>query len=170
MKTNRVVTATIKGLSVNYTDTRKHFFIQYEESPTLIERNKTFKNYQDYVNLNPKQIKLYRIAMYGVEALSDKEREILSFREKLNIKHKHSNTQKFINRWKQQLTHKKINSLLASLFPNSKMVADMCEDDNYYDDTLINYATFKELHVNNRHIINKLIECECLPQNFYTLK
>ena len=170
MKNNKVVTATLKGISVQYTDTKKHFFIDYEKNET-IERNKTFKNYQDdVVKLNPQQIKLYRLALYGIEALSEKEQCCLTALEKINIKHKQKTTQKLINRWKQNITQLKVNNLLINLFPNSKLINNICNDNDYYCDQLINPLSFKDLKISHRKLIDKMIELNCLPSTFYTFK
>jgi hypothetical protein len=173
MQTNKVVTAIPNGICVNYTDTKKHFFIHYEkkEMSNQIEKNFSSKNYQDEaVNLNPTQIKMYRLALYGVEALSDKELKNISYREKLNIRHKHEITQKLINRWKQQITQLKVNGLLSKLFPNSKLISDISSNSDYYCDGLLNYSSFKDLGISHQNVINKMIELTCLPNNFYQLK
>ena len=75
-----------------------------------------FKNYQDVVNLNPKQIKIYRLAIYGVEALSEQEYKLLNQFQKTVIINNHQNAQKLINRWKQEITQLKINGFLSKLF------------------------------------------------------
>ena len=171
MKGNKVVSATLKGLSVYYTDTKKYFFVEYGEIPEQIERNKTFKNYQDdMIKLNPKQVKIYRLALYGIEALSEKEQSHLTALEKINIKYKQKLTQKIINRWKQQITHIKVNNLLSKLFPNSKLVSDICNDNDSYSDDLINHMSFKDLGINHKNLIDKMIESNCLPTTFYTIK
>ena len=173
MKTNKVITAAQGGICINYTDTNKHFFINYEQEQlsNQIEKNYSHKNYQDVnVNLNPHQIKMYRLALYGIETLSEKEVIHLSPIDKLNIKHKQEVTQKMINRWKQQLTQSKINSFLSKLFPNSKFIEKMVEDSDYYCDGLINYLSFKELGITHKNILDKMIEFKSLPDNFYQLK
>lgn len=171
MKNNKVVVATSNGLSVYYTDTKKYFFIKYEEISETIEKSNSFKNYQDdVVKLNPKQIKMYRLALYGIEALSEKEQSCLTALERINIKHKQNTTQKLINRWKQHITQLKVNNLLTKLFPNSKLVNDMCNNNDYYCDQLINQSSFKDLGISHKNLIDKMIEMSCLPSTFYTLK
>lgn len=165
MNTNKVVNATKTGISVNYTDTNKHFFIYYDK----IEEKKVFKNYQDVVNLNPKQIKIYRLAIYGVEALSEQEYKLLTKIEVKRIISKQKHTQKLINRWKQQIVQIKVNSLLSKLFPKSSIISELISDNDYYSDTLINNHSFKELGITKKTLIDKLIELKCLPINFYNI-
>lgn len=173
MKQNKVVTATTNGVSITYLDTRKNFFIKYDkENETLLEKqtSNNFKNYQETVNLNPKQIKIYRLAVYGIEVLKEKELKMLSKMEKVKIIENQKETQLVLNRWKQQITDIQINKLLSKLFPNSKFVHDLNLNNNdYYSDTLINYSTFKQLQISHKMIIDKLIETERLPLNFYNI-
>lgn len=173
MKQNKVVTATTNGVSITYLDTRKNFFIKYDKgNETLLEKqtSNNFKNYQETVNLNPKQIKVYRLAVYGIEVLKENELKMLSETEKVKIIENQKETQLVLNRWKQQITDIQINKLLSKLFPNSKFVHDLNLNNNdYYSDTLINYSTFKQLQISHKMIIDKLIETERLPLNFYNI-
>ena len=173
MKQNKVVTATTNGVSITYLDTRKNFFIKYDkENETLLEKqtSNNFKNYQETVNLNPKQIKIYRLAVYGIEVLKEKELKMLSKMEKVKIIENQKETQLVLNRWKQQITDIQINKLLSKLFPNSKFVHDLnLNNSDYYVDTMINYSTFKQLQISHKMIIDKLIETERLPLNFYNI-
>lgn len=173
MKQNKVVTATTNGISINYIDKRKNFFIKYgKENDTLLEKHisNNFKNYQETVNLNPKQIRVYRLAIYGIEILSEKELKMLTVMEKSKLIENQKQTQIVLNRWKQQITDIQINNLLSKLFPNSKIVQELNLNNNdYYADTLVNYSTFKDLQISHKMIIDKLIETEKLPLNFYKI-
>lgn len=170
MKSNKVVTANNKGIAINYTDTKKHYFIEYDKIYSEVE-NKRFVKYQDVaVNLNPTQVKMYRLALYGVEALSQQEVDKLSFKDKLQIENKKKSNQLKINRWKQYLTHAKVNSLLIKLFPHSALIQSIVADSDYHCDDLVNKASFKELGINHKSLIDKMIELECLPLNFYAIK
>jgi archaellin len=173
MKQNKVVTATTNGISITYIDTRKNYFIKYnKENETSLEKQTSgnFKNYQESVNLNPKQIKIYRLAVYGIEVLKENELKMLSQMEKAKLIQDQKETQLVLNRWKQQITDMQINKMLSGLFPNSKFVHDLNLNNNdYYSDTLINYSTFKQLQISNKMIIDKLIATERLPLNFYNI-
>lgn len=173
MKQNKVVTATTNGISITYIDTRKNYFIKYnKENETSLEKQTSdnFKNYQESVNLNPKQIKIYRLAVYGIEILKENELKMLSQMEKAKLIQDQKETQLVLNRWKQQITDMQINKMLSGLFPNSKFVHDLNLNNNdYYSDTLINYSTFKQLQISNKMIIDKLIATERLPLNFYNI-
>ena len=101
MKNYKVATATTKGIIINYTDTKKSYYINYDEMSQNVEMNTKTRNYDEKVKLNPKQIKLYRQAIYGIDALSEKEKNILTFSDKLKIEKNQKITQTKINRWKQ---------------------------------------------------------------------
>jgi hypothetical protein len=135
-----------------------------------VEMNTKTRNYDEKVKLNPKQIKLYRQAIYGIDALSEKEKNILTFSDKLKIEKNQKITQTKINRWKQNLTNSKIDNLLSSLFPNSKLVLEMKMSNDYYCDYHTNNLSFKSLDINVNNLINKLIEFKSLPDNFYSIK
>jgi hypothetical protein len=173
MKQNKVVTATTNGINIHYGDARKNFFIRYNkenETPLEKQTNGNFKNYQENVNLNPKQIRIYRLAVYGIEILTEKEVKMLSAIEKARLIENQKQTQIVLNRWKQQITDIQINRTLSKLFPNSKIVHELNLNNNdYYSDTLINYSTFKQLQISNKMILDKLIETEKLPLNFYSI-
>lgn len=170
MKSYKVATATTKGIIINYTDTKKSYFINYDELSHRVEINTKSRNYDEKVKLNPKQVRLYRLAIYGLDALSDQEKQLLTFSEKLKIEKNQKITQLKINRWKQKLTNSRINNLLSSLFPNSKLVLEMKMFEDYYCDYHTNNLSFKSLGINFKNLINKLIEFKSLPDNFYTIK
>lgn len=168
MNINKVANATESGICLQYVDKKKHSFIKYEriEKKQEIKRNYVSSEF----NLNPKQIRLYRISMYGLEAFKETELSKLSALEKINIKYKQEYTQKIINRYKQHITQVKINNLLSKLFPNSKLILEMTASDDYHCDGLINYSTFKDLNITHEQIINVMISNKCLPLDFYNIK
>jgi hypothetical protein len=95
---------------------------------------------------------------------------MLSAIEKARLIENQKQTQIVLNRWKQQITDIQINRTLSKLFPNSKIVHELNLNNNdYYSDTLINYSTFKQLQISNKMILDKLIETEKLPLNFYSI-
>ena len=89
---------------------------------------------------------------------------------KVQIENEKKSNQLKINRWKQYLTHAKVNSLLIKLFPHSALIQSIVADSDYHCDDLVNKASFKELGINHKSLIDKMIELECLPFNFYAIK
>jgi hypothetical protein len=169
MNTNKIANATASGICLQYVDKKKHSFIKYERIEKKQETKKT-KTSNDGFNLNPKQVKMYRVSMYGLEAFKESEINNMSVIDKINIKYRQEHTQKIINRYKQHVTQLKINNLLSKLFPNSKIILEMSANNDYYCDGLINYSTFKDLDISHSHIIDIMISNKCLPSDFYTIK
>ena len=169
MNPNKVAMAGPNNLCISYTDTRKSHWITYDQNVKPITKSKYKIKDFDNVNLNPHQVKLYRLAMYGVEALSDDEKNKLNFKETLKIINNKEYTQKMINRWKQELIVTSVDNLFLSLFPKSKFIKTITNL-NDYSDTIINETSFKELGITRKQLLNKLIEWKSLPENFYQIK
>jgi len=169
MNTNKIANATKFGICLQYVDEKKHSFIKYEEKEKKQETKKINVSNNEF-NLNPKQIKMYRVSMYGLEAFQETEIKKMSAIDKINIKYKQQHTQKIINRYKQHVTQVKINNLLCKLFPNSKIILEMSANNDYHCDSLINYSTFKDLNISHSQIIDIMISNKCLPSDFYTIK
>jgi hypothetical protein len=169
MNPNKVAMAGPNNLCISYTDSKKSHWIDYDLIEKSITKSKFFIKENDNVNLNPHQVKLYRLAMYGVDALNEEEKNNLNFKESLKIIKNKEYTQKMINRWKQELIVKSVDDLFLSLFPKSKFIKNITNL-NDYSDTIINETSFKELGINRKQLLNKLIEWKSLPLNFYQLK
>jgi hypothetical protein len=169
MNPNKVAMAGPNNLCISYTDTRKSHWINYDQNVKSITKSKSILIENENVNLNPHQVKLYRLAMYGVDALNEEEKNKLNFKDSLKIIKNKEYTQKMINRWKQELIVRSVDNLFLSLFPKSKFIKNITNL-NDYSDTIINETSFKELGINRKQLLNKLIEWKSLPENFYQIK
>jgi hypothetical protein len=169
MNPNKVAMAGPNNLCISYTDTRKSHWINYDQNVKPITKSKSILIENENVNLNPHQVKLYRLAMYGVDALNEEEKNKLNFKDSLKIIKNKEYTQKMINRWKQELIVRSVDNLFLSLFPKSKFIKNITNL-NDYSDTIINETSFKELGINRKQLLNKLIEWKSLPENFYQIK
>jgi len=169
MNPNKVAMAGPNNLCISYTDTRKSHWINYDQNIKPITKSKSILIENENVNLNPHQVKLYRLAMYGVDALNEEEKNKLNFKDSLKIIKNKEYTQKMINRWKQELIVRSVDNLFLSLFPKSKFIKNITNL-NDYSDTIINETSFKELGINRKQLLNKLIEWKSLPENFYQIK
>ena len=172
MKENKVVNATTKGISIHYVDSKKHYFVNYEKfTPSdSIERNTISRNYDEVLRLNPKQLKLYRVAIYGVEALSDVEKSHLDFKKKFEIEKNKRMNKININKWKQSISCNTVDNILSRLFPNSALVLEITSINNDYMEDFSSHISFKSLGVSFKNMIDKMIEFKALPQDFYALK
>lgn len=172
---DKVISAGADNLRICYTDTGKQQWITYSnpkvEDIQLYGSNFKGKVYQDIpsFNLNPTQVRMYRVAVYGIDALSQEEVKHLAFQETLSIAKKQNRAQRLINRWKQQITSTAVQDFLNRKLPNSGIVKRMNEYVDYTTDKDINPFTFRDLGISQEMLVNRLIEWKVLPENFYSL-
>jgi hypothetical protein len=168
----KTISANSKGIVVSYGDVNKHMFTSYNRSEYVrkIQLEGT-KRYQkiEVVELNPHQTDLYHKIVYGFTACTNEELNVMSTSKRMEIKKSYTIAQRIFNRWKQNVINENINSLFSKLFPSSPVTKAMvCT--NGYDDTLdCSHISFRELGITRKQIIDKLIEFNLLPQNFYNL-
>ena len=122
----------------------------------------------NYDVLSPMQNELYKRVMFGLSIYEPAKLYEMNSAKKNKIVRKHKEAQEVINTWKQELTNQWTNNFLKKMFPKSKLVEDMCND-NSTSNSFMNTLTFKELNITKENIINKLIEKNILPYNFATL-
>lgn len=121
-----------------------------------------------YDKLSDVQNELYKRVMFGLSIYEPAQLYEMNSAKKNKIVRKHKEAQEVINKWKQELTNQWTNNFLKKMFPKSKLVSDMCED-NSTSNSFMNTLSFKELNITKENIINKLIETNILPYNFATL-
>jgi len=167
---NKVITASHKGIYVKQNNVTDLKFINYEKNDVIEKKviNNKFIDNKGF-NLNLKQVKLYRLAVYGLKALTEEELNNISYQDLKKIELLQKKSQVYLNRLKQQKTNIFVDNFLKSLFPNSKIINEFSNDSLATDDSIINNFDFKDLKISRADIINKLIEHNCLPKNFYNL-
>lgn len=170
MNKNKIATAEAKGVCIYYTDTKKHHFVYYDVKKQPKKEIKANHLLEETLILNAVQTRHYRIAVYGIQAFTESEIKNLSFKEKSEIEAKCKKAQLVINRLKQRTCSRNISQMLEKLFSNSKFIKDFVKDNDYYSDSLVNPMSFKELGIKKKDIIDVLIDNQCLPENFYSLK
>jgi hypothetical protein len=175
---NRIALCSKFSISYINADSHTRQVVRYDESSPLSDIQKHGKNYKgkkyqklEEYYLNPQQVKLYRLAMYGLDALQEDELRRLSFGEKLKIRQQQEITQRNINRWKQKIVSEAVSDFLKSLFPNTKsnLIRSMIEDDDYTSDGDINKMPFEALGITQKMRIQKMIEWGTLPEQFFNL-
>jgi hypothetical protein len=122
----------------------------------------------NYDVLSPMQNELYKKVMFGLSIYEPAQLYEMNSAKKNKIVRKHKEAQETLNIWKQELTNQWTNVFLKNLFPKSKLVDDMVND-NSTSKSFMNTISFKELHITKQDIINKLIQTNILPYNFATL-
>jgi len=121
-----------------------------------------FNNYQNF---------LYRRALSGLRVYAPEELKSMHKSKKERIEKVHIRAQRELNLWKQSITNKLALDFFRKFFSNSRLGKDLITK---YEDTTdvkyVNKLSFKDLGLQKKDVVNKLIELGILPKNFYELK
>jgi hypothetical protein len=120
----------------------------------------TYSSYQNY---------LYKRALYGLSAITEKELESMCSKKKQRINKVYLKGQSVINVYKQKLTNTYSNSLFITLFPNSGVTKYLISNEDI-DPNFKNTLTFKDLKISKDNVIDLFIKEGVLPKNFIELK
>jgi hypothetical protein len=131
---------------------RSHTVMSYESDG--------YSAYQNY---------LYKRALYGLDALTEKELTTMCSKKKQRIINVYKRSQVTLNKFKQHVTIKYSNLIFEQLFPNSPMTQFLLAD-NETDEKFKNTLTFKDLGIEKQDIIAIFIAEGILPKNFFDLK
>jgi hypothetical protein len=168
---NKTVSANSKGIVVSFGDVNKHKFIKYEcTAVQQIQLYGTVK-YQkvEQPGFNPIQEKLFAEALYGLNFYTADELKKMPAEKKRSVIVLYTRVQKVLNRWKQEIICKQVDSLLIALFPNSPIVKFISENE-YYDKDLECTMSLRDLGITSETVIaEKLIQAKLLPYNFFKL-
>lgn len=167
---NKTVSASSKGIIISFRDANKHRFIPYE--PSMLDDIQT-NGHSKYQQLeapafNKIQQTLYAETVYGLSFFPPETVLQMSKSKKMKILARYAKAQRILNRWKQEIVHSKVDSLLMAFFPNSPITKALVETKGY-DRDLKEPHSFKELGLTQADIADKLMEVNLLPVNFYQL-
>lgn len=136
--------------------------------------------YQDRVWMNDYQHKVYRTALLGLKAFTKEELFKMTAEMKEKIVLFYEKAQKVLNRWKQQVMNELFEQLCSidcgnfAYNPFKKVFDDTVIGVKKFgkavDDTFECTLTFAQLKITREQIIQKLIEEEILPENFYQIQ
>ena len=133
-----------------------------------LHAGKTYMSYeQDKYSVY--QNYLYKRALYGLEALDQKEITTICSKKKQRILNVYKRAQNVLNLFKQKLTIEYTNTLFETLFPKSNFTKSFV-DCNETDEKFKNTLTFKDLNISKDDIISIFIAEGILPKNFLNLK
>jgi hypothetical protein len=127
-------------------------YMQYEQ-----DKYSTYQNY------------LYKRALYGLDALEQKELATMCSKKKQRIINVYKRAQNVLNVFKQKLTIEYTNKLFETLFPKSNLTKAFLEYTEI-DEKFKNTLTFKDLNVTKDDIISIFIAEGILPKNFLSLQ
>lgn len=119
-----------------------------------------YSSYQNY---------LYKRALYGLDALTEKELATMCSKKKQRIINVYKRAQVTLNKFKQHVTIKYSNTIFETLFPNSPITQFLLADTET-DEKFKNTLTFKDLGIEKQDIIAIFIAEGILPKNFFDLK
>lgn len=135
----------------NYQLNKGKTYVQYEQDKYSV--------YQNY---------LYKRALYGLDALTEKELATMCSKKKQRIFNVHKRAQSVLNIFKQQVAIEYTNKIFLRLFPKANITKDLVSCDET-DEKFINTLTFKDLNIGKDQIISIFIAEGVLPKNFLSL-
>ena len=159
MNQHKTITATSKGVAVNYQDSGKSSFIPYEQ--TAFESTRSHVG-QNILILNDIQRNMYRKLMYGMKNYTSEQIETMPQTMIFQIEKDHMRATNVINKLKYQRVYGAYNKLLSVIFPHVEL-------DYYTDGKYVSLPSLRELKISTRNIIDAWIENKLLPLNFYNL-
>lgn len=154
----KTVTATAKGVAVNYENTNKSSFIPYGDIQPEGDNRRMRYHYQ----MNNIQYGLYQQLMLGPKAYSQNEFESMPENTRFAITNRHKRATEVLNQMKYEKAFGYINKLFAVIFPDVTL--------NYFKDgKYAEMPTLKELGITTVDIVNAWIENKLLPLDFHEL-
>ena len=129
---------------------------------------KTYVQYEQD-GLTAYQNYLYKRALYGLDALTEKELATMCSKKKQRIISVYKRAQVTLNKFKQQVTTQYSNAIFNKFFPNSPITQFLLADTET-DEKFKNTLTFKDLGIEKQDIIAIFIAEGILPKNFLDLK
>lgn len=174
INTEKTISANSNGIIISYGDANKHQFMRYQTPDHVkkiqLEGTVKYQKIEEEVKLTPKQRDLYSKVVYGFKAYTKEEIATMSERKKINVTVTYTKAQRILRNWKQDLTFSFIDTFLMAVFPKSPITKQMVETKGHLSEVNEeDELSFKDLGINKQQIINKLIEFELLPKNFYNL-
>lgn len=122
------------------------------------------------VDFNPRQQKLYKYLIYGIEGVPKPELLEMTQEKKQEIITRHRKAQKVINQYKNEVVASYCDKIFGELFWNSdvakEMIAYSKDPESLQEE---NTLSFRELGIKKHHVAGKLIEFGLLPVNFFQL-
>lgn len=132
-----------------------------------LSKGKTYANYERD-KYSAYQNYLYKRALYGLDALTEKELQTTCSKKKQRIVNVYRRAQVVLNRFKQEVSIKKTNYIFEKFFPKSEITYSLISL-NETDDSFKNTLTFKDLNITKDDIISIFMVEGILPKNFLSL-
>lgn len=155
---HKTITATSKGIAINYQDTGKSSFIPYDTTAYEATR----QGFSNAFVMNDIQRTMYRRLMYGMKNYTNEEISVMTSRDIMLVEKDHARATDVINKLKYERVYGAYNKLLSVIFPHVEL-------DFYKDGKFCDLPSLKELKITTRNIVDAWINNKLLPLNFYSL-
>jgi hypothetical protein len=156
----KTITATHKGIAINYADTHKSAFIPYPDTDIVVELSNNKRKYRE---LNLIQKNMYCRLMYGIKAYSPDQVKSMSDALIFTIERQHTRATDVVNQLKYERHYGPYNKLFKVIFPHIEL--------SYFKDgKFAEMPTLKELKITTDDIIQAWIDTKLLPLNFFSLE
>ena len=170
---NKTISCNSYGMIISYGDANKHQFVNYQSRNAHVSKIQTegtvkYQKIEKEIKFTPKQKDLYSKVVYGFKAYTKEEIAKMSEQTKIDVTIRYTKVQRFLNRWKQDITFSAVDQFLMFLFPKSPIVKQMVNTKGYIDDSE-NELSFSDLGIDKDKIASKLVENGFLPKNFFNL-
>lgn len=172
MNPNKTISANSKGITISFGDVNKHQFVYYNNSNNTVKKIQLDgkAKYQEFEKpeFNKIQKQIYTQALHGLNAFKHEEVMQMNPQKIREIESVHIRAKHIINNYKQEVSIKKVDSLLGMLFPNSPIIKQMlCIKGT---DPFIKVPTsLRDLKITPTMLAKKLVEFKVLPENFFNL-
>lgn len=146
---------------------------QHIEEYQLYGNLKKRRGYSQYEpeSLNVYQKHLYLKAVKGFSAFTKEELKIMPAEKKNIVKALYHKTQRVLTLLKHEQVNELTNKFFKTIFPKAKVCKMLLESSkNYTTTNLENKLTFDALGITQNQIIERLIQENILPFDFYKLK
>jgi hypothetical protein len=155
----KTITATPKGIAINYERTEKSSFIPYE---TMERCTQNHINRYGHYQMNTIQYGMYQQLMYGMKSYTQDDINTMSESAKFTIRNRHMRATEVVNKLKYDKAYGYINKLFTVVFPQVKL-------DYYKDGKYADLPTLRELKISTIDVIDAWISEKLLPLDFYSL-
>ncbi len=159
MKQHKTITATSKGVAINYQDSGKSTFVPYELNAYESTRSHIGQN---TLIMNDIQRIMYRRLMYGMKNYTAEEISVMDSTTILHIEKDHARATNVVNKLKYERVYGAYNKLLSVIFPDIEL-------DFYKDGKYLSLPSLRELKISTRNVVDAWIDNKLLPLNFYNL-
>lgn len=114
-----------------------------------------------------KQNYLFKRALYGLRGVPNHIIINMTPEEKQIVYNQYKKTRELLNQWKKDIYNNTSHRLFGNLIQNSKFAKDLLTTDNYEE---VEELSLTDFGISKTQLIQKLVDNEILPKNFYYIE